>query len=73
MTKECETLDIPLKIKITLADTQAFFIQAESKETRLTVLGFLQQVYPSRSLEMFTFVNDEKQQKLILSAMRRFS
>lgn len=73
MTEECETLDIPLKIKITLADTQAFFIQAESKETRLTVLGFLQQVYPSRSLEMFTFVNDEKQQKLILSAMRRFS
>ena len=73
ITEECEAIDIPLNIKITQADTQAFFIQAESKETRLTVLGFLQQTYPSRSLEMFTFVNDERQQKLILSAMRRFS
>lgn len=73
MTDGCESLEIPPEIKITQADTQAFFIQAESKESRLTVLGFLQQTYPSRSLEMFTFVNDDRQQKLILSAMRRFS
>jgi len=73
MTEECESLEIPPEIKITKADTQAFFIQAELQETRRTVLGFLQQTFPSRSLEMFTFVNDDRQQKLIISAMRRFS
>ena len=73
LAEECESLELPPGIRITQADTQAFFIQAESHETRLTVLGFLQQTYPSRSLEMFTFVNDDRQQKLILSAMRRFS
>lgn len=62
---------LPDSLRLIPCDTLVFLAQASRNERMITVTGFLSQDFPSRSLELYTMINDKEQQKIINKTLKK--